>query len=507
MFFFMDNSLAQNHPSYTDHLPDWKQMRDTYKGEKRVKSRGTMYLPATAGHVADGYGSGDSEAAGYASYEAYKVRSRYSNFVREAVQMAVGMMHNQPPKIELPKAMEGIRSSKNESIPDFLRRINSEQLIVGRTGIMADLPLKPGDGPDLPILALYGAERMINWDSGSTDLTMDALNMLILDESTYVRKDNFMWDLTTQHRVLLLGATDENDPTGVYRQGLFRDSAFVASQMITPQYMGKTLDKIPFVIVNSVDITSEPDDPVLLDLSNLCLTLYRSDADYRQNLFMQGQDTFVTIGGSFDEDDAVRTGAGARIDLPLGADAKYVGVESSGLQEQREALDRLESRAGTMGAQTLDSTSRERESGDSMRIRVASRTADLNQVADAGAMALEEILKTCAIWMNENPDEVKVTPNKEFGETPLTGQTMVEMATSRTLGFPISAKSLHDIARKRKLTALTYEEEQAEAKKEEAEGHPFGTPETPDMAGADQNEQGDKTADDKSARNEAKSGK
>lgn len=503
----MSNSLQQNHPLYTTHLPDWRQMRDTYKGERQVKSKNTAYLPATSGHYQDGYGGNNPEAVGYAAYEAYKMRARYHNFVREAVQMAVGMMHNQPPKIELPESMKNIRSSRNEKLEDFLRRINAEQLITGRLGIMADLPKVAGDGPDQPILSIYGAERIINWDTGGTELSFDELNLVILDESTNVRKDNFMWDLQTQHRILVLGKPDENNPDGAYRQALYADNAFDESKLIAPSYRGRTLKKIPFVIVNSIDITAEPDDPVLLDLSNLCLTLYRSDADYRQNLFMQGQDTFVTIGGQFDEDDSVRTGSGARIDLPLGADAKYVGVTSQGLQEQREALDKLESRAGTMGAQTLDSTSRERESGDSMRIRVASRTADLNQIADAGAMALEEILKTCAVWMDEDPDKVSVQANKEFGEMPLTGQTMVEMATARTLGFPISARSLHDLARKRRVTLRTFEEEIAEAKKEkEDEEFVFGVPEKPDMAGADQNDKGDDTDDDMSDRNKAKQG-
>ena len=495
--------LQSTHPLYLDHVYDWRQMRDTYRGERHIKSKGVTYLPATAGHIQDGYGGNNLEAVGYKAYEAYKMRARYHNFVREAVQMAVGMMHNQPPRIELPAAMENIRSSKNEKLPDFLRRINEEQLITGRVGLMADLPRVPGDGPDQPILSMYSAERIINWDVGATELTMDQLNMVILDETTNVRKENFMWDLETQHRILVLGDAQENNPTGTYRQGLFTDAAFNEAELMTPSFRGRTLDVLPFVIVNSVDVTAEPDDPVLLDLSSLCLTLYRSDADYRQNLFMQGQDTFVTIGGNFDQDEAIRTGAGSRIDLPENGDAKYVGVQSTGLAEQREAIATLESRAGTMGAQTLDSTSRERESGDSMRIRVASRTADLNQVAEAGALGLEDLLKTCAVWMGENPDEVSVIANKEFGEQPLTGQTMVEMATARTLGFPISAKSLHDLALKRKITIRTFEEEMAEAKKEQEEDHPFMVPAKPDMAGADQNEEGDDTTDDQSARNEA----
>jgi hypothetical protein len=141
-----------------------------------------------------------------------------------------------------------------------------------------------------------------------------------------------------------------------------------------------------------------------------------------------------------------------------------------------------------------------------MRQRVAARTADLNQIADAGAAALEEILRTCAVWMDEDPEEVKVTANKEFGEMPLTGQTMVEMATARTLGFPISARSLHDLAMKRRITVRTFDEEMAEAAKEKEEDHPFAVPAKPDMAGADQNQPGDDTDDDKSARETAKDG-
>jgi hypothetical protein len=135
-----------------------------------------------------------------------------------------------------------------------------------------------------------------------------------------------------------------------------------------------------------------------------------------------------------------------------------------------------------MGAQTLDSTSRERESGASMRIRVAARTADLNQIADAGAAALETALKQIAFVMGEDPSEVKVTPNKEFGNDAFTGQMAVEFTTAREGGFPISARSLHDLARKRNLTSRTFEEEIAEAEKEK--NSVFKIPEPPKPAPA-----------------------
>lgn len=500
----MTNSLSSRHPQYGSASPDWTLMRDAYKGERMVKTKNTTYLPYTSSQILDGAGT-SVESIGSKAYLSYKMRARFPNFVREAVQMAIGMMHSQPPEIKLPKVMERIRSSKGESLPDLLRRINTEQLISGRIAVMADMPTSPAPGRDLPYLTTYNTERLINWDDGQVEeLVPQVLNMVVLDESEQERKDTFNWDINEKYRVLIIGKDDENENAGIYKQGVFEEGSYITSQMRAPSWRGTTLEQLPLVIINACDLTSDVDDPALLDLANLCMTIYRADADYRQNLFMQGQDTLVTTGGGFDEDDTVRTGAGARLDLPMGADAKYIGVESSGLQEQRENIDRLEGRAGSMGAQTLDSTSRERESGDSLRIRVAARTADMNQIVETGAAGLENILRVCAVWMGENPDEVSVKPNKEFGEMPLTGQTMVEIATARSLGFPISAKSMHDLALRRRMTMMSYEEEQAAAKEEQNDDHPFAVAAKPDMAGADQNEPGDNTDDEISARNKAK---
>ena len=489
----MAQSFQEVHPQYSIFAEDWKLMRDCYRGQRRIKQEGTLYLPATQSMILDGQGKG-AEQIGQKAYDAYRKRARFPNFTREAIQMAIGMMHSQPPEIKLPRVMENIRSSRGESLPDLLRRINVEQLLTGRIGIMVDLPTNPLPGEDMPYLTTYAAERLINWDDGTVDeLVPQVLNLVVLNETESERKNVFEWKLEDKYRVLIIGDDEENEVRGIYRQGVFRENSYLESAMRTPSWRGRTLNKIPFIIVNSSDLVSTPDDPPLLDLGNLCISIYQGDADYRQNLFMQGQDTFITIGGAFDDDDNVRIGSGAHINLPMGGDAKYVGVTSQGFAEQRQSLEKLEARAGSMGAQTLDTTSRERESGDSLRIRVAARTADMNQVVETGAMGLEQALKVAAEWIGEDPNEVEIKPNKEFGEMPLTGQSMVEMATARTLGYPISARTLHDIARKRRVTTRTFEEEIEEAKKEdEMKDFPFEVPETsdrnPDQQGQTENE-------------------
>lgn len=486
------SDLSAKHPQYTEVHPDWTLMRDAYKGERVVKKKGVLYLPATSAMIVDGFLT-DAKSVGQEAYRAYSLRARFPNFVREAVQMAVGMMHSQPPIIKVPKAMEQIRGIKGEPLSQLLRKVNAEQLLTGRVGLMADLPIKPAPGKDVPSISLYTAETIINWDDGETiEVIPEKLRFVVLDESENRIQEGFNWTKVSKYRVLRL----KND---IYTQGVFENNQFIDSQMKVLNRRGIELDELPFVIINSCDATSEVDDPPLLDLGNICMAIFRGEADYRQNLFMQGQDTFVTIGGNFDDTDKVRVGAGSRIDLPLNGDAKYVGVTSQGLSEQRQALERLESRAGSMGAQTLDTTSRERESGDSLRIRVAARTADMNQIVETGALGLENLLKICAKWMGEDPEEVQVQPNKEFGEQALDGQTMVEMATARNLGFPLSAKSMHDIARKRRMTTLTFEEEVAEGKKEEAESFVFKKSDTGDMAESQPNNPNDPASGKKSS--------
>lgn len=450
-------AFVERHPEYLQYEEDWTQCRDTYKGERRVKQRGFHYLPATQSMELDGLKNPTD--LGYKAYNAYRKRARFPGFMREAVTTAVGMLHSKPAKFNLPAGMENIQSADGESLQQLLRMINTEQLLTGRVVLLPDINRET----DEVYIALYSAERFVNWDVGETSGQKRNLRFAILNEGGYERTDSisqFSWQDVVKYRVAI-------KEDGEYRTAVYDDnSIYDPSELITPSYRGRILTEIPLVIINSCDLAAMPDDPPLMDLSNLCLTIYRGEADYRQNLFMQGQDTLVVMGVTNDEDEPVRTGAGARIETPLGGDAKYIGVESEGLAEQRESLENDRRRAGSMGAQTLDSTSRERESGQSLYIRIAARTADLNLVAEVGAVGLENALKYCAQWLGFNPDEISIEPNFEFGDERLTGQTMVEQQTARNLGFPISAQSLHEYAVDKGLTKRTFEEEVAAARAE-----------------------------------------
>lgn len=456
-------SISSKHPLYAEYLEDWQQMRDTYAGERKVKERGTRYLSATSGMHADGMGPNDK---GTKAYEAYRKRARYPELVEDAVQSILGVMHNKPPSIELPKSLEYLNDRatlRGESLEMLLQRINEEQLVTGRLGLIGDIETS-GAHQGQFYLATYCAEHAINWDEGQSEgIDRHDLNVVVLDESTDER-DNFTWQAKRRHRVLLLGKLMENEAPGeaAYRVGVFDDDAeFNESALATPVFAGKAATEIPFVFINALDVVAEPDRPPLLGLSNLALAIYRGEADYRQSLFMQGQDTLVVIGSVQNEDEEIRTGAGARIDLPASqyADAKYIGVNSDGLPEQRSALENDYNRGAQKAGQLLDSVSRERESGDALKIRVAARTATLNRVALAGAFGMQMLLRKLARWSGADPEEAIVTPNLDFVDDAMTGSELLDRMDAKSSGAPYSLQSIHEQMVQRGMTTKTFEEE------------------------------------------------
>lgn len=436
-------------------------MIDTHRGETRIKSEGAKYLPVTDGQEQDGLKAGQP---GVTAYLAYKMRASFPDVVKTAVEAMVGVMHHKPPVIELPSALESMReaaTTDGESLEMLLRRVNEAQLITGRLGLLLDVVDGSPVGT-MPYVALYGATTIINWDEGNRgDPLRQNLNLVVLEEDSPVRQLDFTWTKKKKFRVLVLGDLVENEPQGggVYQVGVFEEAdSFSTEGLISPSLAGGTLDEIPFVFVNPKDVVSTPDLPPLLGLAQLALTIYRGEADYRQALFMQGQDTLVVTGDN-NPDTKYRTGANAVIAVPTGGDAKFIGVASEGLSEMRSALENDKVLASQKGGQLLDTVSRAKESGDALKIRVSARTATLNQIALAGAFGLQQLLRIAARWLGADPEQVVVTPNLDFADDQLGGKTLVEYMTAKKLGAPFALESIHDLMREKDLTTRTFKEE------------------------------------------------
>lgn len=457
-------SLNSQHPAYAKYHDQWVQLRDFYKGEEHVKLAEDKYLLPTSGMLMDGMGTNE---IGRKAYESYIARAVFPDYIKDAVEISIGLLHQKEAVIELPPELEVLRTSasiKGESLNQLLRRINVEQLITGRCGLLLDIPITPDPTYPVPYIALYIAESMINWDESNDSIDTDKINMVILDETGYRRVNKlFDWQIMMQYRILIL------DDNGTYKQGVFNNDTGInydESLLITPAIRGKTLQELPFVFVNSKDLLPLPENAPLLGLANITAAIYRGEADYRYSLFMQGQDTLVVIGSVRNPnlapggDDAIRTGAGSRIDIDVTGDAKYIGVSSKGLAEQRTCLENDRKRAETQSGRLIGTKSNV-ESGEALRVRIGAQTATLNQIAITSALALEKILKLAAKWVGADESKVRVIPNMDFADIDFQGQELVNIMTARNMGAPISLESIHNVLVDRGMTNLDFDSEMA----------------------------------------------
>ncbi len=389
--------ISPRPPQYTDADKDWGVMEDGHAGERKVKERASVYLPTTSGQRALGIESGKEGAA---LYEAYICRANYPPLLKDTANALVGIMNKEPPVIELPSAledMEKLATARGEPLTALVRRLQLNQLLYGRTGILADVDASR----DLPYLVDYNARQILNWDDEVEDAESAErrVTLAVLDESRNVR-DGFTWSWVEKYRALEL-------VDGMYQVTIEDGGARGAP--IFPSIQGKAVEQLPCVFINDADLTPELGEIPLLGLARLALTIYRGDADYRQALFMQGQDTLVIIGEDVDTEDPDQqliVGAGAHINIPNeNGDAKFIGTDSNGLPEMREAQENDFERAHNYGLQMM-SKGGGAEAAETLKIKVAARTATLVNIAETSAAGLENILRLCAEWVGANPDEV-----------------------------------------------------------------------------------------------------
>ncbi len=483
------SNISDPHPDFNARRSDWVVMFDGNEGQRHIKSKTTLYLPATSGMRALSSTTTKLDGEGLALYTAYLVRAFFPDLVKETVRALTGILDREPANIELPEALEDMRelaTPKGESLNDLLVQIHINQLLYGRLGLLLDVD----PNRDLPLLVRYPAPQILNWDdltvTGDIRQQDDAkrseairrLLMVVLDESRFERDtgNKFTWNLVPRYRVLNLG----DEAGNVFTSTVERDGA--RQESIVPQIRGKTLEEIPFVFINTTDLATQPGEVPLINLANLALAIYRGEADHRSALFMSGQDTLVITGydisGGTDQnpgdDEKPIIGSGAYLNIPdPEGDAKFIGPDSMALSEQRASLEDDYKRAGEEGIKLLSSGAGA-EAAETLRIRVAGRTATLQTIAMTSATGLETALRIAATWVGADPDEVKVEPNLDFITEDQDPADLVQFATAKKSRVPLSWKSVHNWLRQKDFTELTFEEE-LEQIEEESDMEAFDT--------------------------------
>jgi hypothetical protein len=441
------------HPEYTHALPYWEQLRDTIEGERAVKEAGVKYLPATEGML-----QVQSVKDRDKIYDAYKGRAVFPNIVEETIEGILGLMADKKAKIELP---EKLLPYEDQITPDgldlqaLLRFVNRQQVEYGRVGILIDVK-DGGTSQDLPYMSTYAATAIVNWDSEFVG-GEEVLKFVVLDESSFVFNEGSAdWELKALYRVLVL-------VNGVYGQYTTSEESQVTAtpdeELLTfPSVAGRTLNAIPFVFANSRDTTTTVPKPPLLSISNLSLSAYRQDADYRAALYFAGQPTLTATGVEKSDVQGAVIGSHAML-YSSNPQAKFAYCETAGnaIDASKTAVDDLKSDAIRRGVSFVEQGV---ESGKALENRMASKTASVRTIVETGRDALMTALWFVCEWVVAPYDDIVIEPNTDFINDNLTAQDLQSLMNSKNLGAPISFESIHGWMKDRGYTGLDWEDEQ-----------------------------------------------
>jgi hypothetical protein len=368
---------------------------------------------------------------------------------------------------------------------------------------MADTPDQ--NGQMRPYWVAYQAEQIIDWQTrrvGGDEI----LSMVRLSECVDMPDPKDPWVVThvAQIRVLAL------DDKGLYtvtkwqpemKDGVATDKWEIVEGPIYPKRRGVSLTFIPFVFLNPTSTEAEPEKPPLLDLVDVNLSDYRTNADLEHGLHHVGTPSLVITGMSAQ---GIVYGPSNAIVLDnKDADAKILQVNGEMFGALERASERKRKLMATLGARLLEEQQGSgAETATAVGMRHSGEHATLRTIAQVIEQGLSMVWRFHAWWVGveATPSDVKasVELSKDFWAVKMSPDELKALMLAwqgdgmswETLWFNMQKGQLARPGVSAEDERKQIEEENAVAEPPEAEvaggdgaaGMPPGRPEPPDPA-------------------------
>lgn len=425
------------HPQYNAMIDRWTKCRDTYRGLTVVQSKGSTYLPRLGGQINDA----DPK------YKKYIQRAQFFDAVSRTVDTMAGHIFRKQPVIELPTALQAYEADidmAGTSLEGFISNCVREIVLVNRLGLLVEHPQRSDDSTGVltveqsraqglrPYLTSYKAEDILNWRFGRVN-NLTVLVQLFLSET---------YDDEGEQKVQIRELALEQS----YVQRIWRenDGRWYIESETFPQINGSSINKIPFFFVGLNEKGADVQKPPLEGLADVCLGFYRNSADYEQALHVLGAPT-PWINGISDPESVpeVHLGPGTVLKLPPDSQAGMLQAGADGVGALKEAMQDKKQDMAALGAQMLKSEKRMAESGDALAIQRGGENSILASLAASVEMTFSKALRFMAEWVGANPDDVKVTLNKDYIPQPM-DSAMLREWTAAYLSGAISFDTYFD---------------------------------------------------------------
>ena len=455
------------HPEYKAMVKKWQRCRDCVAGQDAVKEAGETYLPRLT----------DQETA---DYNAYKLRAQFFNATWRTISALAGMMFRRAPVVEVATNVETMLKDvtmSGQSFYTFAKRVALEILTVGRVGILVDYPSQSVEGMTLadaqklnlrPTMQMYPTESIINWKR-KWIANESKLSLVVLSELEEISDDEFESETEQRYRVLdLVDGKYRDLVDGKYRVRRYSvdkntKTETQISEDLYPLMNNQPLDSIPFFFLGVDDITSEMDEPPLIDLVDLNLAHYRTTADYNNGLHLTGLPTPVVTGYQKDENEKLYIGRPYAWVFPdPNASATFLEFTGQGLTALENALTRLEQQMAIVGARLLTAEKKDAETAQTAQIHRAGESSTLSGISLTLSDGMTKALTVFSKWAGSDK-EATVTTNTEFMPPAMAPEELTALLSGWQMGAPgLSDQGLFDILQQREVIRpdVTLEEEQ-----------------------------------------------
>ena len=456
--------VETTNPEYDKLAPKWQRCRDAAEGQDAVHEAGELYLPKLKDQEWD-------------DYCAYKTRAGFFNATWRTIAGLQGMLFRKPPVVTVPASVAPLLDSITESaqpLQIFALEVVEECLTVGRAGILVDYPVVAEEGVTQadailrnlrPTMSLYETETIVNWKE-ETLTSQKVLTRVVLkeDRDTPDPDDEFVEKCETIYRVLDLFE-------GKYRIRLFikNESAPDSEQFIQegedlfPKMNNQPLGFIPFYFLGVDDAEPCPDDPPLIDLVDVNLSHYRTNADYEHGCHFTGLPTGWISGHTLEQGDKIYLGSQNMLVFP-NPETKvgFLEFSGAGLKCLSENLERKERQMAILGARMLEGQKKAAEATDTAKIHRAGESSMLASMAQSISISMQKALQVFSDWAGGSGDVI-FELNRDFFPANLDSSQLTALVTSWQYGA-ISKETLFENLKQAEIVSdtKTFEEQETE---------------------------------------------
>jgi len=473
------------HPEYEKRQQTWKMIRDAIDGERAVKAEGALYLPVPPGMPQQSNNFIDGKMLSASDpYSFYLGFADFPEIAEPALAGFQGVVHAKPPTITVPTALEYLVAAATVdwlSMEVLWSTITREVLTTGRIGLLIDVDLE-----QKLRFVCYSIESLINWKEFPARLGGGA-EFLVFKEVTEEtdEKDPFKVVQQTRYRELRVNGgiyqsrvwkeTTDNDGAVIHQIQTNSDSVEESADgWTTIQLFGKTIDYIPFMPINSMNVSYDYEASPMLPMIRRSYAIYRKTADYNRALYIKGDPQIVIAGINKEECPSKIGGEGIWCLASPDAKAWYLDIDGQGIPLMRQSIKDEYDRFDMEGGKLLATDKTSPESGEALRRRQMAQQVTLKNIIMSAGAAFEIAIQTLGAMagVSASDSSILFSPDTDFAEPTMPSQSLLEMTSAKNTGAPISYNTMHELMRRGGLTEKTFEQEIEEIKANESQGLP-----------------------------------